>query len=793
MLTLFSIPQKRTFEVNMSPPLRSFIVNTFGDKDDYSFAVEGLNQLRTNALITCSKSEKLSQMTRYYDQMIAIKNKLPISENQIRVSFKWQDAFDKGSLLGGKRTLSLSKAGYEHTCVLFNIGALMSEIACEQQLSEDEGLKKAVKMFQMSAGVFKFLKENTMQMIGSDPTPDLFPQASAFLSTLMLAQAQELILQKSTQDQMNNSVISKIANQCGFLYGEAYKLSQTEHNKDLFTKHWLATINAKQYMFQALAEYHQAQADSKSKQFGVALCRLIQAMSHMQVANQKAGTHFEIKEISERIRRAHDSAKKDNDYIYHERVSSYKSLDPIGTAALSKPIDIKFPMSENFRDMFSLLVPLEVNQAMTSFSSKRAEISNQEINRLRESTNLLNAMMASLNLPAEIEDISDKKSLPRSLSAKAAEVRAEGGDKSIELMLCELPQLLTRNKEILDVSIRMLDDEDTSDNELRQQFREKWTRTPSSTLTALLRQEANKYKEVINVAVNADHIVRDKYNKNKNYIILLTKSKAELESTLPASSPLHIRNQYIVKELQRLCEEVETLKAERQVIESELNSQPIDAMQADFINSFSARPNVDQGLLIAEKLEECYQPLKQQVSDSLARQEQLVSNIQRAHLEFSKERSASSPGFKHRSDLLTNMSVAYDTYKELMHNLKEGTKFYNDLTPLLLKFQSKISDFCFARKTEKDELFKDIQHGILSNSQTNSGIPPPHPAQDSYQPTQNQPGFQSSQVCAVPYPVSNQFGIMPSLPVSYNPYNYYGSDIPYPTSDRGPNFQHGGS
>ena len=43
--------------------------------------------------------------------------------NELSVGFKWKDAFDKGSLFGGKISLTLTSLAYERVCVLFNVGA----------------------------------------------------------------------------------------------------------------------------------------------------------------------------------------------------------------------------------------------------------------------------------------------------------------------------------------------------------------------------------------------------------------------------------------------------------------------------------------------------------------------------------------------------------------------------------------------------------------------------------------------------------------------------------------------
>lgn len=103
----------------------------------------------------------------------------------------------------------------------------------------------------------------------------------------------------------------------------------------------------------------------------------------------------------------------------------------------------------NLLDLFSELVPVAVNQALAAYDLRKTEIVNAEITRLRDSTQVLNSLLASMNLPAAIE-ASDGTSLPASICEKADTVKSMGGIQALETLMNDLPELLKRNQDILD-------------------------------------------------------------------------------------------------------------------------------------------------------------------------------------------------------------------------------------------------------------------------------------------------------------------------------------------------------
>lgn len=786
MAELIAVPLKKPSDVDVIKPLTNLIKSAYSSADnqkDYTEAVTDFSKLRNNALWRAFEKyeSSLEVIYSYYDQLCALEGKIPAHELQI--PFKWKDAFDR-TIFGGKLSLTISTLAYEKVCVLFNIAALQSSVAATQSLESDEGLKLAAKLFQQSAGTFHYLKGNVMMAIQQEPTPDISPETLGALSSLMLAQAQEIFVHKAIHDAMKEGVVAKLAAQAEELYADALKLFQKEIFRAFWDKEWIPLIAGKQAGYRAMAELYQSLVCKNNKIIGEEIARLEHAVELFKAAQQRSNKPNLFQEYANRAQRHLTEVKKDNDFIYHERIPDIKSLEPVGKATVAKLLPLPETFSLNFKDLFAELLPVRMHQALSSFEVRRNEVVNAEISVLREMTQVLNSVLTSLNLPAAIEDTSGIE-LPQSLLEKAQYIKEAGGIAALERAMKDLPDLLQRNKELLDECDRMLQEERESDDQLREQFKERWTRIASNRLTEQFTVNLRKYREIINNAVTADKMVREKYESQKEGMEILSLDEESLINAVPTG--LAVQESNTVAQLRKLMKDVETLKAERDVIESELKAASTDIKET-FLAVISEHGGaVNESSLAMEHIAKFYAPLQAQVRASESRQEQLIGEIQRCHSEFTNEQSGSGSS---REAMLCKLAASYDAFKELKGNLNEGSKFYNDLTQLLVVFQNKISDFCFARKTEKEELLKDLTTNL---SHTGPATTPNIPSHHSGTSGQSQSGTQQSGTSQLPYPTQFQGGMPlpygacgtcpypaympPPMPSTYYPY----ATMPYPT------------
>ncbi len=100
--------------------------------------------------------------------------------------------------------LALISGAYEKYCTLFNIGSLLSQIACSQDFTSDSGLKTAAKYFQQASGIYAYLKDIVYPQLGMLPTPDFSVDCLAALSALLVAQAQDCFYQKASAGKRNS-------------------------------------------------------------------------------------------------------------------------------------------------------------------------------------------------------------------------------------------------------------------------------------------------------------------------------------------------------------------------------------------------------------------------------------------------------------------------------------------------------------------------------------------------------------------------------------------------------------
>uniref|UniRef100_A0A673UMC9 Rhophilin Rho GTPase binding protein 1 n=1 Tax=Suricata suricatta TaxID=37032 RepID=A0A673UMC9_SURSU len=204
------------------------------------------------AIRTPSRSEAgLELLMAYYNQLCLLDARFVAPTRSLGLLFQWYDSLT--GVPAQQRALAFEKGS-----VLFNIGALYTQIGARQDRSCPEGTGRATEAFQRAAGAFSLLRENFARA----PSPDMSPASLSMLERLMTAQAQECIFEGLLlpSPKAPQGSLAREAAQVAAEYRLAHQSTAQPSIRDYVPFAWTTLVRVKAEFFRALAHYHAAAA-----------------------------------------------------------------------------------------------------------------------------------------------------------------------------------------------------------------------------------------------------------------------------------------------------------------------------------------------------------------------------------------------------------------------------------------------------------------------------------------------------------------------------------------------------
>ncbi|GAA36539.2 programmed cell death 6-interacting protein [Clonorchis sinensis] len=595
----------------------------------------------------------------------------------------------------------LCTSQFERGNLIFCYAAMHSQIAESADTKDAAGLKQAVISLKLAAGAFDYLASNS-SMFGS--SGDNLVDILSTYSVVMQAQAQECVFLKAEQANMPSALVAKLASKTRELYEDGLKRCSVSSVKPHIPREWFSSLSMKAGLHAALAQYYQAKACQESKTFGEQVARLTVAYELMKPLSRSSS--FPRPGLADQVKRERDVAVKDNEFIYHEQVPTAKELSQVPAEIAIGKTELPMPLLKGeVKDLFTALVPLGVLASKNQACAVLRSLVMAEVHRLREATDSLNAVMVSLNLPAAIQ-LTANEQVQSGLFENVEKIRNQGGVDQLRQHVYSLPESAERNREILNQQQTTLDDEEKTDNNLKQQFGDRWTRQPSSKLNAQWRQDIAKMIAFLGQAAETDKMLAKRFEQDLPMFELLSKSNDEIlaaicgESAVSASSPTG--NEAAREALARTCSQIESLKADRNSLTDQMNAMKLSEASLKKLMDIYAANNQVTEQQILDLLNAELEGSRECVRASEKHQEDLLSELQTNYeAYFGRQKS-------NESGLATRLTAAVDTFFALDKDVKSGMQFYAELTERCLKVQQKIDDFCLARTTEKTEHLADL-------------------------------------------------------------------------------------
>ncbi|OUM58288.1 hypothetical protein PIROE2DRAFT_16472 [Piromyces sp. E2] len=339
-MPLLAVPMKLTDKVDFFEELERYFnninQNDIGNKNE----IKKFNRLRQDIRDAGRDIIGRNIVYKYYGQLKYLEqylkscknsNVIEKNNNEINISFKfkWYDAFTGE---GGEGPIN-----YEKACVIFNLAALISNMAVGQDMKNIEGKKTACKYYQVSAGFFKYINDNFQKDQQNFPTLDIKKESITCLNKLMLASAQECLLKIEMSNNISYDNLYKIASYLSYTYEKIYEMITEKFNFKYHFNLWKPIFILKSKYYAFISYYYKALISDDEAKYGYVVSYLVLAEKNIldmckltkKALNSNDRSLKYNKSILQNLLTIGDScsniistmkkqAVKDNDEIYNE-------------------------------------------------------------------------------------------------------------------------------------------------------------------------------------------------------------------------------------------------------------------------------------------------------------------------------------------------------------------------------------------------------------------------------------------------------------------------------------------
>ncbi|XP_048807311.1 LOW QUALITY PROTEIN: tyrosine-protein phosphatase non-receptor type 23 [Lagopus muta] len=567
---------KEAGEFAFNAAVKKFVLKNYGENpENYNEELRKLEVLRQSAVNVPRDFEGCSTLRKYFGQLHYLQSRIPMgAEQEAAVPIAWTEIFS------GK-TVTHEDIKYEQACILYNLGALHSMLGAMDKRVSEEGMKVSCTHFQCAAGAFTYLRDHFPHSY----SVDMSHQILNLNINLMLGQAQECLLEKSMLDNRKSFLVARISAQVVDYYKEACRALENSETASLLgkiQKDWKKLVQMKIYYFAAVAHLHMGKQAEEQQKFGERVIYFQSALDKLNEAIKLAKGQPET--VQEALRFTMDviggkynSAKKDNDFIYHEAVPALDTLQSVKGAPLVKalPVNPTDPAVTG-PDIFAKLVPMAAHEASSLYSEEKAKLLRDVMAKIEAKNEVLDQFMDSMQLDPETVDNQDMYShIPPILMEKCAALSVRPDTvknlvQSMQVLSGVFTDVEASLKEIRD----LLEEDEAQERKLQellgkaQCHRAPRHHHPPQGL-AEVSKECSKYMELNEKASFTNTELHKAMNLHIGNLRLLSGPLEQVRAALP-SPTLSEDDKQVLQNLKRILGKVQEMRDQRMSLEQQL-------------------------------------------------------------------------------------------------------------------------------------------------------------------------------------------------------------------------------